>query len=240
MVAEIAAGIAGEASARESMNAKNRAYLDAREALEALRAPRQKTEAERRLDEVLQNLKSKKSEAAKEAARRKIEQLKAKLQALKLAAGSAAATGDAKLARKVARDIRDAARELSKALNEAGGGAGAAPVAASGSGAQAGQAARDSIAPPDQVQKTAADQAGTQMKALATGNDLANLKAEAAGLLKELKKIMRKLRETSFHPGLDKKDRAEMEKMFSEAERELSGLQAASLPTPGSAVDLSA
>ncbi|MEK9968584.1 MAG: hypothetical protein VW600_05580 [Ferrovibrio sp.] len=244
MVAEIAAANAGEARARETISARNtkgatnRAFLDARDALEALRAPRQKSEAERRLDDVLQNLKSSKSEAAKEAARRKIEQLKAKLQALKLAAGSAAATGDAKLARKVAKEIRDAARALGKALNEAGGG-GAAPAAATGVGS-AEQAAQKNAQPDGKVEKTAADRAGEQMKALATGNDLANLKAEASALLKELKKIMRKLRETSFHPGLDKKDRTEMEKMFAEAERELSGLQAASQPAPGSAVDVSA
>jgi hypothetical protein len=78
------------------------------------------------------------------------------------------------------------------------------------------------------------------MQALADGNDLTSLKSEAAGLLKELKKIMRKLRETAFHPDVAKKDRVEMEKMLAEAERDLAGLQAASLPSPGGAVDLSA
>jgi hypothetical protein len=221
MVAEIAPG-----SARQSMTAQNRAFLDARDALEALRQPRKKTEAERRLDEVLQNLKTKKSEAAKEAAQRKIEQVKAKLNALKLAAGSAAATGDARLARKVAREIREAARELGKALNESGSG-GAAPVATGNSDARAEQGAPET----NPVEPT---------KALANGNDLAGLKSEAAGLVTELKKIMRKLRETAFHPEIVKKDRAEMEKMLAEAERELSGLQAAALPSPGGAVDLSA
>lgn len=237
MVAEIAAG--GERP-RQSKTAQNRAFLDARDALDALRQPRRKTEAERKLDEVLQNLKTKKSEAAREAARRKIEQIKAKLNALKLAAGSAAATGDAKLARKVAKDIRDAARELGRALNEAGG-SGAAPVALAGAAAKAEQA----VAQKDQGEETASEQAGEQMKALVTGNDLANLKSEATGLLKELKKIMRKLRETAFHPdvekgGRERKDRIEMEKMLAEAERELAGLQAAALPSPGGTVDLSA
>lgn len=227
MVAEIAAG-----SARQSTNAQNRALLEARDALEALRAPRQKTEAERKLDEVLQNLKTRKSEAAREVARRKIEQIKTKLNALKLAAGSAAATGDAKLARKVAKDIRDAARELGKALNEAGGGI--APVPTAGGEAVAKTEQRD------QAGKSASGQAGEQMKALAIGNDLASLKSDATGLLKELTKIMRKLRETAFHPGLDRKDHAEMEKMLAEAERELAGLQAAALPAAGGTVDLSA
>lgn len=221
MVAEIAPG-----SARQSMNAQNRAFLDARDALESLRQPRKKTEAERRLDEVLQNLKTKKSEAAKEAAQRKIEQIKAKLNALKLAAGSAAATGDARLARKVAREIRDAARELGKALNESGSG-GAAPVVIGNNDTKAEQVAPEK----NRVEPT---------KALANGNDLSGLKSEAAGLVTELKKIMRKLRETAFHPEVVKKDRVEMEKMLAEAERELSGLQAAALPSPGGAVDLSA
>ncbi|PJI37456.1 hypothetical protein [Ferrovibrio sp.] len=201
-----------------------------------MRQPRRKTEAENRLDEVLQNLKSKKSEAAQEAARRKIEQIKAKLNALKLAAGSAAATGDAKLARKVAKEIRDAARELGKALNEAGGG-GAAPVAAPNANTVKTEQA---AAQKDETAATATDRVGEQMKALADGNDLTSLKSEAAGLLKELKKIMRKLRETAFHPDVAKKDRVEMEKMLAEAERDLAGLQAASLPSPGGAVDLSA
>lgn len=232
MVAETAAG-----STRQSITAQNRAFLDARDALDALRQPRKKTEAENRLDEVLQGLKTRKSEAAKEAARRKIEQIKSKLNALKLAAGSAAATGDAKLARKVAKDIRDAARELGRALNEAGGGTGGvAPVAAGASVAKAEQAA----AQKDQTDKTAGAQAGDQMQALADGSDLASLKSEAAGLLKELKKIMRKLRETAFHPDVAKTDRTEMEKMLAEAERELAGLQAASLPTAGGALDISA
>lgn len=230
MVAETAAG-----SARQSMTAQNRAFLNARDALDALRQPRKKTEAENRLDQVLQNLKTKKSEAAKEAARRKIEQIKAKLNALRLAAGSAAATGDAKLARKVAKDIRDAARELGKALNEAGGG-GAAPVTAGAPVAKAEQAA----AQKEETEKAAGVEAGVQIKALTDGNDLASLKSEAAGLLKEMKKIMRKLRETAFHPGMDKKDRTEMEKMLAEAERELAALQAASLPTAGGALDISA
>lgn len=221
MVAEIAPG-----SARQSMTAQNRAFLDARDALESLRQPRKKTEAERRLDEVLQNLKTKKSEAAREAARRKIEQIKAKLNALKLAAGSAAATGDARLARKVARDIRDAARELGKALNESGSG-GATPMVTGNNDTKAERVAPEK----NQVEPT---------KALANGNDLAGLKSEAAGLMTELKKIMRKLRETAFHPEVVKKDRAEMEKMLAEAERELSGLQAAALSSPGGAVDLSA
>lgn len=215
--------------ARDEMSAQNRAFLDARDALAALRKPRQKTDAEQKLDGILQNLKSKKSDAAREAARRKIEQLKARLQALKLAAGSAAATGDPKLARKVAQDIRDAVRQLSKALGEAGSSGGGVPVVATGGTPVVAESGKDG----------AADQAAAQIKAATGGDDLASLKSEAAGLAKELKKIMRKLRETAFHPGLDKKDRVEMEKMFAEAEREISGLEAASAPGLGGALDVS-
>lgn len=103
MVAKIAAGLSYGKQTRPGLTAQNRAYLEAREALESLRQPRKKTDAEQKLDEVLQNLKTSKSEAAREAARRKLEQIKTKLNALKLAAGSAAATGDARLARKVAK-----------------------------------------------------------------------------------------------------------------------------------------
>lgn len=216
MVAEIARD-----AARVEIGVPIRALLDARDALEALRAPRQKTDAERKLDDILQNLKAEKTDAAREAARRKIAQIKAKLQALKLAAGSAAATGDAKLARKVAQDIRDAARELGKALNEAGSGKGMTPAIAGNT--------------------TDGEKAATQQKqALAAGSDLAALKGEAAELAKELKKIMRKLREASLHPGLNRKDRGEMDRTVGEAERALSGLQAAAAPATGGAVDITA
>jgi hypothetical protein len=211
MVAEIAAG-----SARENMSAQNRAFLAARDALDVLRQPRKRTDAEQKLDEVLQNLKTRKSQAAQEAARRKLEQIKTKLNALKLAAGSAAATGDARLARKVAKDIRDAARELGKALNEAGGGGGVVMAVAGGM-------------KPD-----------GQIEVLASDHGLAGLKSEAAGLLKELKKITRKLRETALHPDVEKKERAEMESMLAEAERAFGGLQAAALPSSGGVIDLSA
>jgi hypothetical protein len=232
MVAEIAAGPSYESRSRDGMAAQNRAYQAARDALETLRQPRQKTDAERKLDDVLQNLKTRKSEAAREAARRKLEQIKTKLNALKLAAGSAAATGDARLARKVAKEIRDAARELGKALNEAGGGSGVAMVAAGGM-----LKAEQAAAPTEMEPKSAG--------APFPGDDLAGLKSEAAGLLTELKKIMRKLRETAFHPDVEKgdvekKDRAGMEKMLAEAERELAGLHAAALPSAGGTIDLSA
>lgn len=206
-------------------NAVPKSLLAAREALAGLKAPRVKTEAEQKLDEILRELKSTKSKAAEEAARRKLERLKARLEALKLAAGSAAATGDAKLARKVAREIRDAARELGRALAAAGGNAGSAGLAAS---AGAASAAATEAKAGEQIKTAAAPAAETPGQ----GNDLATLKSEAMGMLKELKKIMRKLRATGLHPNIPPKDRSEMEKMFAEAEREMAGLQAAAMPGP--------
>ena len=206
----------------------------ARDALAKLSTARKKTEAEQKLDEILRDLHTQKSAAAKEAARRKLERIKAKLEALKLAAGSAAATGDARLARRVTKEIRDAARELGRALADAGSG-GAAGAAAASAGAAAAKA--EASAGSDKA-PGAAKLAGDQIRSAAAGDDLATLKGEATGLVKELKKIMRKLRETALHPHLERKDRAEMEKMFAEADRELAALQAAAAPTPGMAVDL--
>lgn len=93
-------------------------------ALEKLRKPREKTEAETKLDEVLSAMKRSAENGGAEAARQKLERIKAKLKMLELAAGSAAASGDAKAARAVARQIQQAAKEMADALRGAGGGAG--------------------------------------------------------------------------------------------------------------------
>lgn len=210
--------------------------IAARDALARLSAPRKKTEAEQRLDEILRDLHSQRSQAAKEAARRKLEQIKAKLEALKLAAGSAAATGDARLARKVAKEIRDAARELGRALAEAGGSGSAGAAASAG----VATAKADAAAGRETAVPGAAKTAGEQIRSAASGDDLAALKGEAAGVLREFKKIMRKLRVTALHPHLDRKDRIEMDRMFAEADRELAALQAAAAPSPGMTVNITA
>jgi hypothetical protein len=218
-------GIGGDTAAAPVAGAPSKAVSPktaaARQALAALSAPCPKSEAGQKLDEILADLKTNKSKAAQDAARQKLQRIKARLDALKLAAGSAAATGDARLARKVAQDIRDAARDLSRALADAGGG-GSAAVAAAGVGttAQGGQAAAATGGLPD-----AAPAAG--------GDDPASLRTDAAGVLKELKKIMRKLRETGLHPGIATKDRAEMEKAFAETDRALAGLAAVAAPSAG-------
>lgn len=231
------ADIAGSSAPRSPV--MSGASADARDALAALTAPRPKSDAEQRLDQILNDLKSSKSKAAREAARRKLQQLKAKLEALKLAAGSAADTGDARLARKVAKEIRDAARELGRALAAAGEGGGIAVSASLPAAGGAGVAKTEATAGDDVATGDAQKTAGAQIKGTAESDDLASLKSEAQGLVKELKKIMRKLRETAMHK-LDPKERHEMDKMFREADRELVALLAAAAPTPGMAVDFSA
>ena len=89
--------------------------------LDKLRKPREKTEAETKLDEIITSMKRNARDGGAEAARQKLERIKAKLKMLQMAAGSAAASGDAKAARAVARQIKEAAKELSDALHAAGG-----------------------------------------------------------------------------------------------------------------------
>lgn len=232
MVTEI-----GGESAVSASPAGSRAPVDkavaARDALAALSTPRKKTEAEQKLDAILRDLKTTKGKAAQEAARRNLDRIKAKLEALKLAAGSAAATGDAKLARRVAKDIRDAARELSRALADAGSGGGNA-----GGAVAAVAATPTELVVADGKTSSATASSAASATPAAGGGDLASLKADAQGVLKELKKILRKLRETGLHPDLDKKDRAAMERMFAEADRELAGLAAVAASSPGEAVNL--
>lgn len=205
-----------------------KALIAARDALAAMKTPRRKTEAERKLDEILRDLSTRKNQAAQEAARRKLERIRVKLEALKLAAGSAAATGDARRARRVAKEIRDAARELGHALAVVKGG-NTGLIASTG--AAAAMKAEPAASSEAEVKSAAAQKPPQQ-------SDLAMLKGEALGVLKALKKVMRKLRETGLHPGIAAKDRAEMEKTFREAERELTGSLAAAIPTAGEAVDL--
>ncbi|WP_300299596.1 hypothetical protein [Ferrovibrio sp.] len=201
-------------------NGTPKALLAARDALTGQKTARPKTEAERKLDEILQQLQNSQGNAAREAARWKLDQAKIRLEGLKLAAGSAAAMGDARMAGRVARDIRDAARDISRALADAGGGVTARIV--------------------PQPLVDAAQAAAKQNKTSATGNDLATLQDDAAVLLKDFRKIMRRLRLTGMNPDIQTKERAEMGRLFAAADRELVGLRAAVTPRPGRAVDLSA
>lgn len=130
------------------------------QALDKLRKPREKTEAETKLDEIITSMKRHARDGGAEAARQKLERIKAKLKMLEMAAASAAASGDAKAARAVARQIKEAAKEMSDALRAAGGGsaggagagsAGAgAGTAGAGAGAGAGTAANATQQPPSQ------------------------------------------------------------------------------------------
>src|SRR5690606_21353628 len=99
-----------------------------RAALEKLRAPRERSEAENRLEQIPRPMKNGGQGDKLEAARRKLEQLKARVKALELAAASAAARGDARAAKAIAREIKQLARDMAGALRDAGQGGGGSQV----------------------------------------------------------------------------------------------------------------
>lgn len=249
------------------------------QALEGLRRPRQKTEAETKLDEILASMKRNAKSGGAEAARQKLERIKAKLKMLQLAAGSAAASGDAKAARAVARQIKEAAKELSDALRGAGGGGmsaggvGAAGIGAGGMGA-AGLSAMPSEAQqaqsaaikqmdadnPEHQAKLNGGTLGEGRKVDAEGRAVAllkiqqaedalqnapqksddkdkadaakgqaDLKAEARSLLAQMRKILEQARLALLHPQAKRKDAANAQDEFRDADQALAGLNAASL-----------
>ncbi|WP_428249471.1 hypothetical protein [Ferrovibrio sp.] len=226
-----------------------------RAALEKLRQPRERSEAETKLEEVLQAMKRASKSSRLDAARRKLEQLKARLKALEMAAASAAARGDAKAAKAIAREVKQLARDLAGALREAGQGGGvvAAPQVAKENDNK--DAAEKAGTLAEGRPETAADQAGAMIKAAlneAAGDPSAqtakeaqaerqaldSLKAEARGVMKQLKKLLEKARLALFNPLADKKEAGKAEKAFNEAEQALADLNAASLPSGGAGLDL--
>src|SRR3546814_11984891 len=73
-----------------------------------------------------------------------------------------------------------------------------------------------SAAPSEAAAPGADDRSSTAVPSsppAAGSDDLASLKADAQGVLKELKKILRKLRENGLHTGLDRQDRGAVERM---------------------------
>ncbi|WP_430396492.1 hypothetical protein [Ferrovibrio sp.] len=224
-------------------------------ALEKLHQPRAHTEAETKLEEVLQAMKRASKSSKLDAARRKLEQLKARLKALEMAAASAAARGDAKAAKAIANEVKQLARDLAGALREAGQGSGAIamaqqpkdtekldPAAKTGTLAEGRpEAAADQAAAMiKQALNAAASDAAPQdaKEAQAERQALDSIKAEARGLMKQLKKLLEKARLALFNPLADKKDAAKADKAFNEAEQALAALNAASLPSGGAALDL--
>lgn len=210
-------------------------------ALAALQAPRRRTEAETRLGEILNDLKHAGASGGAEAAQRKLERIRARLEALKLLAGTAAATGDPRSARALARQVRDLARELAATVRNAGdGSAGPAGAAAK---ADAGKVAP--LTPQDiarQVGGTvgegravdAAARAAAMVKALdGAAADAApasptagvgagdEVKAAAAGLLVDLRRLLIRGRAAQWHPLADPKDAGGLARDFQEAEAAL-------------------
>lgn len=254
----------------ESIAAGGSRHLPAmQQALEGLRKPRQKTEAETKLDEILAGMKRNAKSGGAEAARQKLERIKAKLKMLQLAAGSAAASGDAKAARAVARQIKEAAKELSDALRAAGGNVGGgaagmgAGISAMPSEAQQAQSAATKEMNADNPEHQAILNGGTRgegRKADAEGRAVAllkirqaedalqnapqksddkdkadaakgqaDLKAEARSLLAQMRKILEQARLALLHPLAKKKDAANAQDEFRDADQALAGLNTASL-----------
>ncbi len=231
-----------------------------RAALEKLRQPRERSEAETKLEEVLQAMKRASKSSKLDAARRKLEQLKARLKALEMAAASAAARGDAKAAKAIAREVKQLARDLAGALREAGQGGGtvgggvvAAPQVAKENDNKDTAEKAGTLA--EGRPETAADQAGAMIKAAlneAAGDPsmqtakeaqaerqaLDSLKAEARGVMKQLKKLLEKARLALLNPLADKKEAGKADKAFNEAEQALADLNAASLLSGGAGLDL--
>lgn len=226
-------------------------------ALEKLRQPRQRSEAENKLEDVLQAMKSASKSSKLEAARRKLEQIKARVKALEMAAASAAARGDAKAAKALAREVKQLARDMAGALREAGQGGGA--------GGQVGQVApmvQADAAVQQQNDKAVAAAVGGSLgegravdataraAAAIKGADIGNpeaatdaaqdkalkqqleaIKTEARDVLKQLKKLLTQARAALLHPNADKDEQRKADKAFTEAEQALADLTAASLPS---------
>ncbi|MBP7670623.1 MAG: hypothetical protein KA106_05095 [Ferrovibrio sp.] len=224
-------------------------------ALEKLRQPRARSEAETKLEEVLQAMKRASKSSKLDAARRKLEQLKARLKALEMAAASAAARGDAKAAKAIANEVKQLARDLAGALREAGQGSGAIAMAQQPKDTEKLDPAAKTGTLAEGRPEMAADQAAAMIKqtlnaaasdpalqdakeAQAERQALDSIKAEARGLMKQLKKLLEKARLALFNPLADKKDAAKADKAFNEAEQALAALNAASLPSGGAALDL--
>lgn len=244
---------AGVAAARlaETLDASLAAK---RAALEKLRAPRERSEAENRLDQLLQSMKNAGQADKLEAARRKLEQLKARVKALELAAASAAARGDARAAKAIAREIKQLARDMAGALRDAGQGGGAgggqvgqvAPAQQADAATQQQQdlAVRDAVGGSlgdgravDATARAAAAIKGADIgNAQPAGNtasikeQLEQLKQEVRAQLEKMKKILTQARAALLNPLADPEERRKAEKAFGEADQAMAGLEAAAAP----------
>ncbi len=230
-------------------------------ALAKLRQPRQPTEAENKLDQILQSLKQSAQSGKSDAARRKLEQIKARIKSLQMGAFAAGAAGDPKAAKGLARDVKQLARDLANAIRDAGqshgavglvvpsvanlaGGAKAQPLAEAVGGTLAEGRKADATAVAAALIKGAVI-ANAQNPAASDARDgvaqkqaLEDVKSEARSLIKEMKKLLVTARFALLNPTADRDERRKADFAFSEAEQALSELNAAAAPSRG--VDLRA
>lgn len=187
--------------------------------------------------QLLKQLASSKTQASaerKEAARQKIQQLKAQIQALRMMA-----QGDPKT---VARQAARLARELASAVREySGGGSGSDMSAAAATGAATGAATN--VAPVDNAAAdadTAEDTAPESVTgAVSTGGgarlsfnqDDAAFAGEARGLMGNLKNILKQARDKMArqNEGTHTRDTQEAESALQEAQRGLNAIMAGAL-----------
>jgi len=241
MVTSIGAGIAALPSKTPDPRTVDDRRKADQAALAALQAPRRRTEAETKLGEILNDLKHTGATGGAEAAQRKLERIRARLEALKLLAGTAAATGDARSARALARQVRDLAKELAATVRNAGDG-GAGPV---GAAAKADVNDVKPLTPQDVARQVggtvgegravdATARAAAMVKALdgaqpdgvpvssaAGGGASDEVKAAAAGLLVDLRRLLIRGRAAQWHPLADPKDAGGIARDFQEAEAAL-------------------
>lgn len=254
-----AAQIRPRPAEKSDIPAQNPLLAASQAAVEKMRQPRQRSEAENKLEEVLQAMKSASKSSKLEAARRKLEQVKARVKALQMAAASAAARGDAKAAKALAREVKQLARDMATALRDAGQGSGAggqvgqaAPMLPADAGTQqqndkaVAAVVGGSLGEGREVDATA--RAAAAIKGATIGDpeakadaaedaalkqQLEAIKTEARDVLKQLKKLLTQARAALLHPHADKDEQRKANKAFGEAEQALADLTAASLPSNG-------
>gem|GEM_PF-5824881 len=236
--------------------------LPADTAQAALAKLRQPTEAESKLDQILQSLKQSNQSGRSDAAQRKLEQIKSRIKGLQMSAFAAGVAGDPRAAKSLARDVKQLARDLAGAIRDAGQSLGAVGLVvpsvanlAAGAKPQAlALAVGGTLAEGRRADATAvaaalirgAVTANVQNPGVADARDeaaqkqaLEGAKSEARGLLKEMKKLLITARFGLLNPASDRDERRKADFAFSEAEQALAALNAATAPSR-SGVDLRA
>lgn len=154
-------------------------------------------------------------EAPKKAAAAKVDFLRSKLEAIKLAAGTASATGDLGFARSAIREVRALTKELTQALKDAG-----------------------------LLKDTPRLPGGKSQPAERSGTDLDQAREGGKELVKELKKVVDKLRLAVVAArirGASPEEIKEVEKALRDGEKELQSLSGSLAAQPaGPMIDVDA